>query len=104
MTHDQPLKEEVMKKVRAHIVIDGRVQGVCFRLDTRRAALKRDIKGWVRNLPDGRVEAMFEGDKDDVKSMLTWCEAGPPLARVSEVSLTWEPYTGEFDAFDITFM
>jgi acylphosphatase len=61
-----------MKKVRAHVVIDGRVQGVCFRLDTRRAALKRSIKGWVRNLPDGRVEAVFEGEESDVKSMMKW--------------------------------
>lgn len=93
-----------MKKVRAHIVVDGRVQGVCFRLDTRRAALKRKVTGWVKNLPDGRVEAVLEGNETDVKSMLKWCEKGPPLARVSNVSLTWEPYTGELDGFDITFI
>ncbi len=92
-----------MKKVRAHVVIDGRVQGVCFRLDTRRAALKRSVKGWVRNLPDGRVEAIFEGEESDVKSMMQWCEAGPPLARVSKVSVEWGPYTGKFDNFEITF-
>jgi acylphosphatase len=92
-----------MKKVRAHVVIDGRVQGVCFRLDTRRAALKRSVKGWVRNLPDGRVEAVFEGDESDVKSMMHWCDAGPPLARVGKVSVEWEPYTGQFDSFEITF-
>ena len=57
-----------MKNVRAHVVVDGRVQGVCFRLDTRRAASERKVKGWVRNLPDGRVEAVLEGDEEDVKS------------------------------------
>ncbi|MCK4727371.1 MAG: acylphosphatase [Desulfobacterales bacterium] len=93
-----------MKNVRAHVVIDGRVHGVCFRMDTRRAALQRGIRGWVKNLHDGTVEAVFEGDETDVKSMLKWCEAGPPLARVSKVSLTWESYTGEFDSFEITFV
>ena len=93
-----------MKKVRAHVIIDGRVQGVCCRMDTRRAASSRGIKGWVRNLSDGRVEAIFEGQENDVKSMLKWCEAGPPLARVGKVSLSWESYTGEFDRFEITFM
>jgi acylphosphatase len=93
-----------MKNVRAHIIVDGRVQGVCFRMDTRRAALERNVKGWVRNLPDRRVEAVLEGAEADVKSMLKWCETGPPLARVSDVSLTWEPYTGELGSFDITFV
>jgi acylphosphatase len=92
-----------MKKVRAHVVIDGRVQGVCFRLETRREALDRCVTGWVKNLPDGSVEAVLEGDEGDVKSMLKWCEAGPSLARVSNVSLKWEPHTGEFDRFDITY-
>lgn len=92
-----------MKKVRAHVLIDGRVQGVCFRMDTRRAALNRRVMGWVRNLPDGRVEAVFEGEEGDVKSMMKWCEAGPPLARVGKVSVEWEPYTGELDGFEITF-
>ncbi|MCK4792240.1 MAG: acylphosphatase [Desulfobacteraceae bacterium] len=92
-----------MKKVRAHAVIDGRVQGVCFRMDTRLAAAERNIKGWVRNMRDGRVEAVLEGEENDVKSMLKWCEAGPPLARVNKVAVEWEPHTGQFDAFDITF-
>jgi acylphosphatase len=94
----------IMKKVRAHVVIDGRVQGVCYRLDARRAALERRVHGWVQNLPDGRVEAVLEGDETDVKSMVKWCESGPPLARVTDVALTWEPHTGEFDSFEITFV
>ncbi|NVL91249.1 MAG: acylphosphatase [Desulfobacterales bacterium] len=93
-----------MKKVRAHVVVDGRVQGVCFRMDTRGAALERKVKGWVRNLPDGRVEAVFEGEETDVKSMIKWCENGPPLARVGKLDVEWEPYTDEFDGFEITFV
>ena len=92
-----------MKKARAHARIDGRVQGVCFRMDTRRAALERNLTGWVKNLPDGRVEAVFEGEDSDVRSMLEWCRAGPPLARVTKVAVQWQPYTGEFDSFQITF-
>lgn len=91
-----------MKNVRAHVIVDGRVQGVCFRMDTRRAAMDRNIRGWVRNLPDGRVEAVFEGNEGDVKSMIQWCEKGPPLARVAKLSLEWEQYTGKFDRFEIT--
>ena len=93
-----------MKKVRAHVLVDGRVQGVCFRMDTRRAAFDRNLTGWVKNLPDGRVEAVFEGDEADVKSMIQWCETGPPIAHVTRVAVEWEPATGEFDGFQITFM
>jgi acylphosphatase len=92
-----------MKSVRAHVTIEGRVQGVCFRLDTRQEAARRGLTGWVKNLRDGRVEAVFEGEENDVKSMLKWCERGPSLARVTRVALTWEPYTGEFGGFEVTF-
>ena len=92
-----------MKKVRAHLRIDGRVQGVCFRLDARRAAIERNLTGWVKNLPDGRVEALFEGEESDVRSAIKWCEIGPPIARVTEVAVEWEQYTGEFSSFEITF-
>ncbi|MDY6987134.1 MAG: acylphosphatase [Thermodesulfobacteriota bacterium] len=92
-----------MKKTRAHVCIGGRVQGVCFRMDTRRAAIERNVTGWVRNLPDGRVEAVFEGDDADVRSAVAWCETGPPIAHVTKVAVEWEPYSGEFDKFQITF-
>jgi acylphosphatase len=72
-------------------------------MDTRRAALERNLTGWVKNLPDGRVEAVFEGKEADVTSMLTWCEIGPPLAHVTKTTVEWEPYAGEFDTFDVTF-
>ena len=93
-----------MKKVRAHVTVDGRVQGVCFRMDTRSAAMERDVKGWVRNMPDGRVEAVFEGDESNVKSLLKWFDtAGPPLARIGKIAVEWEPYTGEFGSFNVTY-
>ncbi|MBW2107301.1 MAG: acylphosphatase [Deltaproteobacteria bacterium] len=92
-----------MKKSRAHVHIEGRVQGVCFRMETKRAARARNLSGWVRNLPDGRVEAVFEGADTDVKSMLRWCETGPPLARVTRVAVDWEPYSEELGAFEITY-
>lgn len=92
-----------MKRVRAHVQIEGRVQGVCFRMETQRAAHKRNLTGWVKNLPDGRVEAVFEGNDSDVKSMLRWCETGPSLARVNRVALDWETCSEAFDAFRITY-
>jgi acylphosphatase len=92
-----------MKRLRAHVIIDGRVQGVCFRMDTRQEAIRRGLTGWVRNLRDGTVEAVFEGEESDVKGMLKWCERGPSLARVSNVSLIWEAPTGEFDSFRVTY-
>ena len=93
-----------MKQVRAHVLIEGRVQGVCYRIDARRAALERNLTGMVRNLPGGKVEAVFEGEDSDVKSMLKWCETGPPLARVTKVEVEWKPYTGEFEGLEIRFV
>lgn len=90
-------------KVRAHVFVEGRVQGVFFRDNTRRKAISRNVKGFVRNLPDGRVEAVFEGEEEDVKSLIEWCHEGPPLARVEKVEVHWEPYKGEFDDFRIRY-
>ncbi len=67
---------------RLHVVIEGRVQGVFFRASTRDEARARGLAGWARNLPDGRVEALFEGDKRVVENMLAWCHKGPPYAYV----------------------
>ncbi|MBW2600905.1 MAG: acylphosphatase [Deltaproteobacteria bacterium] len=92
-----------MEKLRAYVCINGRVQGVCFRMETRRAAKERGLTGWVKNLPDGRVEAVFEGDSTSVESMLKWCEIGAPLARVTRVTVERAPHSGEFDTFRITY-
>jgi len=90
-------------KVRAHAIISGRVQGVFFRVETKRAADGFGVFGWVKNRRDGTVEALFEGDQDRVDAVLEWCKEGPAHAQVSAVSVDWENYTGEFTAFDITY-
>jgi len=92
-----------MEKKRVRVFIDGRVQGVCFRMETRRAAEERGVDGWVRNLPNGKVEAVFEGEDTKVQSMLQWCETGPPLARVNRVEVENETPTDEFEGFRIAY-
>jgi acylphosphatase len=89
-----------VSKSRVHLFISGRVQGVFFRARTRDEAKQRNLAGWVKNLYDGRVEAVLEGDDDDIQSMLTWCRTGPPHAVVTDVSVEGETFRGEF--FDFT--
>ena len=89
--------------VRAHAFIAGRVQGVAFRWETQRAAGKHQVRGWVRNLPDGRVEALFEGPRPQVEAVLDWCRRGPSISRVDAVDVEWEAYKGEFEGFSITY-
>lgn len=79
-----------MDEVQAHVWISGRVQGVFFRHNTQREARKRELKGWVRNLYDGRVEAVFRGERRSVEEMLNWCHQGPPGAWVRGVEVLWE--------------
>lgn len=90
-----------MKRVR--VFVSGKVQGVFFRAYTKEKADELGIKGWVRNLPDGRVEAVFEGTDDKVDEMVKWCWQGPPHARVENVEVREEDYKGEFDIFEIRF-
>jgi acylphosphatase len=88
---------------RAQVVISGRVQGVFFRAKTRDQAQARGLTGWVRNLPDGRVAAVFEGDREKIDSMLDWCRKGPSYAAVDEVQTDWQPYQGEFQDFSVRY-
>ena len=88
---------------RVHVYVSGRVQGVLFRADTRRAAADLNLTGWVSNMADGRVEALFEGEDESVNKMLKWCHVGPPAARVEEVIITKEPHTSEFRDFSIKY-
>lgn len=88
---------------RVHVYISGRVQGVCFRSVTRQKAQGFELTGWVRNMSDGRVEAVFEGEDPVVDKMLAWCQTGPSLARVHDVIINEESYTGEFQDFDIIY-
>ncbi|MGC8494841.1 MAG: acylphosphatase [Syntrophobacteraceae bacterium] len=92
-----------MEKRRVHVWISGRVQGVFFRAYARDAGRVSGVFGWVRNLPDGRVEAVFEGDADKVENMLAWCHSGSPLSRVDGVEVREEACTGEFTSFTIAY-
>ncbi len=78
------------EKTRAHVFISGKVQGVGYRYFTMRQAEKMGSNGWVRNLPDKRVEAVFEGSKAVVEEMIRWCHQGPPGAVVKEVVVEYE--------------
>jgi acylphosphatase len=90
-------------KARAHVLISGRVQGVFFRSETKREAGKHYVSGWVRNLTDDRVEAVFEGERENVKKLLEFCERGPPGAKVARTDVSWETYSGEFRGFEIRY-
>ena len=90
-------------KVRAHVIISGRVQGVCFRMETQRAAKRIGVSGWVKNRFDGTVEAVFEGDKKQVDQIIKWSRKGPSLSVVSNLEIDWESFSGEFRDFDITY-
>ncbi len=90
-------------KRRVHVFIDGRVQGVFFRQYMKEAAQKEKVTGWVKNLPDGRVEAIFEGDANAVRRMIEWCHRGSPASRVDDVEVIEEAYTGSFNTFSIKY-
>ncbi|RLF81955.1 acylphosphatase [Thermococci archaeon] len=84
-----------MEIVRAHLKIYGRVQGVGFRWSMQREAKKLGVNGWVRNLPNGSVEAVIEGEKERVEALIGWAHQGPAWARVTRVKISWEPPKGE---------
>ncbi len=88
---------------RARVVLSGRVQGVAFRAATVDEARRLGLAGWVRNLPDGRVEALAEGDRPAVEAFVAWCRRGPRLARVDDLQVTWETPRGDLAPFDIAF-
>ncbi len=90
-------------KRRVRVVISGRVQGVFFRASTRDEARRLGINGWVRNLPNGDVEALFEGDKTAVAQMLLWCHKGPPYAVVHRVDAAYEPFLGDQQGFRVVY-
>jgi len=90
----------VTDRTRAHVYVSGRVQGVYYRASTRDAARERGVDGWVKNLDDGRVEAVFEGSGDAVEGMVEWCHTGSPAANVDEVEVEYGDPQGE-EGFDI---
>jgi acylphosphatase len=85
---------------RAHVIVRGRVQGVFFRVEAAARARSLGLVGWVRNLPDGTLEAVFEGEQERIGSMLRWCEHGPAGARVESVDVEWEAPAGD-GAFEV---
>ncbi|MDF9391387.1 MULTISPECIES: acylphosphatase [Methylococcus] len=86
---------------RVHVLVAGRVQGVWYRASAARKASELGLTGWVRNLPDGRVELVAEGDAESVDALLVWCRHGPPLARVAGLDVRETAVTGEFAEFAV---
>lgn len=89
------------KSLKAHVFISGRVQGVFYRAWIRNKASSLGLTGWVRNLSDGRVEAVFEGKRGKVEEMIRKCRKGSEIANISHIDVNWEKSTGEFEGFEI---
>ena len=88
---------------RVNVIVSGIVQGVNFRRHTQQTARQFGVNGWVRNLPDGRVEGCFEGEAEAVGFLLDWCRSGPPSGRVDNLETREEPFTAEFSDFSIKY-
>ena len=86
---------------RAHVYVSGSVQGVFFRESARKKAKEFGLAGWIENLPDGRVEAIFEGSPEDVRRMTEWCEQGPTYATVEDVAVQLEDARGDLRGFEV---
>jgi acylphosphatase len=89
------------ERERAHVYVSGRVQGVFFRDSVRERAKQLGLIGWVRNIPDGRVEALFEGPSESVREMVRWCEEGPSHADVENVDTEFEAPRGDLEGFEV---
>ena len=92
-----------MGNVRYRLIIKGRVQGVCYRMYARDEAVRLDLKGWIRNRADGSVEALAEGEADDVSRFVRWCRGGPPMARVSNVKVDYTAAREDLEPFHVTY-
>jgi len=90
-------------KARAHLYISGRVQGVFYRAFTQEVADSLGLTGWVRNLPDRRVEAVFEGERDLIEKAILKCHQGPPYSKVTDIDVTWENQLEGFSDFRIRY-
>ena len=86
---------------RAHVLVSGRVQGVFFRDSTRQKAEELGLAGWVKNTPDGQVEALFEGPSESVREMVDWCQDGPQRAAVENVDVDFEDADGDLEGFEV---
>jgi acylphosphatase len=92
-----------MNSKRVHLLVEGRVQGVYFRQGMMETAEKNNVLGWVRNLPDNKVEAILEGNDSNVDAVVEWARFGPAGAVVQELKVTEEEYVGEFSDFEIRY-
>lgn len=92
-----------MDNIRIHLIISGMVQGVFFRYTMQQIASKFKVTGWAMNRPDGKVEAVLEGNKEDVEKVIEWSHHGPSGAVVENVDMKYEEYIGEFDKFSIRY-
>jgi acylphosphatase len=90
-------------KIRANIVVKGKVQGVYFRQNAQRICNEYGVTGWVHNVEDGSVEAKLEGDKNSVEAAIRWFKVGPPNAHVDKIELSYDRYSGEFQDFKIGY-
>jgi acylphosphatase len=91
------------QKARVHIFVLGQVQGVFFRAETRTKAKELGLFGWVKNLENGRVEILAEGEKEKLEKLVEWVKEGPALARVNGIQVEWQEYKGEFSQFEIRY-
>jgi acylphosphatase len=92
-----------MARKRVHLWISGYVQGVGYRANARQYAATLGLAGWVRNLADGRVEIVAEGEEGPLQALVAWCRRGPTHAEVETVDVRWEPYEGEFTRFGLAW-
>ena len=88
---------------RVHLIVVGRVQGVCFGDYTRSEARRLGLTGWVRNLPTGDVEILAEGPEDKLKDLVNWSRGGPPTAKVIDLAVTFEDSHDEFEKFEVSW-
>jgi acylphosphatase len=86
---------------RAHVLVSGQVQGVFFRDSTRQKAEELGLSGWVKNVPEGQVEALFEGPSQSIREMVDWCKEGPQRASVENVDVDFESAGGDLETFEV---
>ena len=92
-----------MEKQRTHVLVSGKVQGVFFRQALKVIAKKNNVSGWVRNLPDKRVEALLEGDSTSVNSVIKWIRVCPANSRVEDIQVSNEEFRNEFSTFEVLY-
>tara|TARA_B110000014_G_scaffold170281_1_gene120955 strand:+ start:265 stop:543 length:279 start_codon:yes stop_codon:yes gene_type:complete len=92
-----------MVKQRIHIFLTGKVQGVFFRQATKVVAIKNNVTGWVKNLENGEVEILLEGDDKNVNSVIDWCRNGPANSRVDEVKIEQQEFSGQYSNFEVSY-